>query len=122
MTILLKWTARVDMDLWVLEPNGNPDTESDWVSYKKHRGAGKLSPDNTTGGGTSFEKYEVTNGPRGIYRVRVVFFADHRATAEGRGDPVDIQLIVTRNGAPTIYTQRFNRAGDVAPLGPIWSN
>lgn len=100
--ILLMWTEKVDLDLWVLEPGGNPNNERDWISYKKHRGAGKLSPDNTNGGGTSFELYEVTNGPRESYRIKVKFFNDHRTPAEGKGRDVSFRLVATRSGENAI--------------------
>lgn len=93
----LVWHDRVDLDLWVTEPNGRV------INYQNKNqgggnGAGSLDVDNTQGGPNSHELYTVRNGPTGDYQFQVKLFRDGRPQGGGQGQPVRCTVTFHRNG------------------------
>ncbi len=117
LDVKIEWTAKVDVDLWVYEP-GNPNK----IYFGRRKGAGELTPDNTTGGASAFETYKLNAGPAGTYRIVVNLFSDRRTPQEGRGTPVDVTLRIETPQRPYTIPLRLTRVGESSAERPVTLN
>jgi hypothetical protein len=85
--ITLSWSQPADLDLWVLEPGGDPDLdEGDWIYYGQYNSGGTQEPGTSPTGGTLEEDvipgcteegeyvenvFWIGSAPAGTYTVRV---------------------------------------------------
>jgi len=105
VTVTLRWTAPVDLDLYVTDPVletvyfANPRTASGGVLERDARCAGQ-------GPGEQAERVRWTAPPAGRYRVGVDFLE----ACGGRLDEVAWSLTVDVNGARREMTGRAQRA------------
>eukprot|EP00812_Abedinium_dasypus_P010891 NODE_4484_length_670_cov_218.130081.p4 GENE.NODE_4484_length_670_cov_218.130081~~NODE_4484_length_670_cov_218.130081.p4 ORF type:complete len:133 (+),score=40.19 NODE_4484_length_670_cov_218.130081:3-401(+) len=95
MGVWIAWdTDQTDVDLHVVEPNGNE------VYYSNNRSGlgGLLSRDFTRGYGP--EVYTLPQPPAGEYRVRAKFFASHQASAATGATSVVVWSFANLGGLP----------------------
>jgi hypothetical protein len=99
LRVTITWnTDATDVDLWVIEPDG---TKCFYKNAKTPSG-GQLSQDQTQGYGP--ERYEISQAPKGEYRVIVHYFSPNRNLLGGESH---VQVVVTRNaGTPQETVER----------------
>ena len=107
MEITLRWWEPVDLDLWVLEPGGDPETG--WIYFGQHNQE-QGHPDSPTGGHLQFDEipdcetsgeyvehvvWSTETAPEGTYTVRVDLFND----CNSEGSPqIEYEVIIRVNG------------------------
>jgi tetratricopeptide (TPR) repeat protein len=98
LRVVLTWdTDNTDIDLHVVDPNGEEAFYGDPLSYQ----GGRVSPDNTEGYGP--EEYSLKIAKPGKYRVEVNFYGHRQQVLS---DATTIQLdFFTRYGMKNLQTQ-----------------
>jgi uncharacterized protein YfaP (DUF2135 family) len=105
MEVTLTWNSLADLDLHIIEPNGNR------VSWEKRQGVTtRLESDNTTGFGPEVGFVPVGTSLRGVYQVYIVHY---------RGSiPTTATIAISLNvGTANVQTALFTRqttSGNVA--------
>lgn len=84
LRVVLTWDAdSTDIDLWVIDPSGEPV----YYSHPRSSSGGRISKDYTQGYGP--EVFTITRPLPGTYRVQAHYFGDHRQSLAG---PVTAQV------------------------------
>jgi hypothetical protein len=101
LRVTISWnTDATDVDLWVIEPDG----EKVFYSNKKSKNGGELSEDQTQGYGP--ERYRIAKAKSGEYKVIVHNFNPNPNLLGGE---THVQVVVTRYaGTPRETSQRYN--------------
>ena len=96
----LTWDAdNCDIDLWVVDPNGEIAKYDHPLTYQ----GGRMSRDFTSGYGP--EEFILRKPKAGTYQVKINYFGDRRQTAIG---PVTVQMRLTTDfGLPSQKEQRI---------------
>ncbi len=99
LRVTITWnTDATDVDLWVIEPNG----EKCFYSHNRTKNGGELSQDQTQGYGP--ERYQVTKAQPGEYRVIVHYFGINPNLLGGE---THVNVVVTRfAGTPHETSER----------------
>ena len=97
---VLTWDSdNCDIDLWVVDPNGEMAKYDHPLTYQ----GGRMSKDFTQGYGP--EEFILRNPKPGIYRVKMNYYGDRRQTAIG---PVTVQArLITDFGLPSQKEERI---------------
>lgn len=108
LKVTLLWDFPADIDLHVLEPNGN---EISYRNRKDSRTGGSLDVDNRTGGEGSAENIFWSNPQSGLYKVWIHYFSGSiRNGAEGSGD---CNVVIFRKGQqPMTFRVPMRRKDD----------
>ena len=95
----ISWnTDNTDVDLWVIEPDG----EKCFYSHNRTKNGGELSQDMTQGYGP--ERYQIKKAQKGTYRVIVNYFNMNPNLLAGE---THVNVTVTRfAGTPQETTER----------------
>jgi hypothetical protein len=101
LRVTISWnTDATDVDLWVIEPDG----EKVFYSHKTSKHGGELSEDQTQGYGP--ERYRIAKAQAGEYKVIVHNFNPNPNLLGGE---THVQVVVTHNaGTPRETSQRYN--------------
>ena len=116
LRIMLSWdTDETDVDLHVLEPNG----EEAFYSHRRTSTGGFVSEDVTTGYGP--EEYLRKEAPKGVYKILANYFASHRQALTGAA--VVTATVYTNWGRADekrqILSFRLDKPKDKCPIGEI---
>jgi tetratricopeptide (TPR) repeat protein len=97
---VLTWDAdNCDIDLWVVDPNGETAKYDHPLTYQ----GGRMSKDFTQGYGP--EEFILRNPKPGAYQVKINYYGDRRQTAIG---PVTVQArLITDFGLPSQKEERI---------------
>jgi uncharacterized protein YfaP (DUF2135 family) len=116
LRVVLSWDADLtDVDLWVIEPNG----EKCFYSHNRTRMGGRISRDFTQGYGP--EEYVVRHGMSGPYQIQANYYGSSQQTLIG---PATLLATVYTNfGRPneehSTLTVRVTEVEDVIDLGNV---
>ena len=114
LRVVLTWDAdNTDIDLHVIDPNGEEAFYSHPLSYQ----GGRVSPDNTTGYGP--EEFTLKIAKPGQYRVEVNFFG-HRQQAISEATTIQLHFFThyaTRQVKKESVTMRLKEAKDRILVG-----
>ncbi|MFL5244374.1 MAG: VIT domain-containing protein [Gemmataceae bacterium] len=117
LRVTISWnTDATDVDLWVIEPNG----EKCFYSHRNTRSGGELTEDQTQGYGP--ERYQIKNAQKGAYRVLVHYFRPNPNLLAGE---THVNVVITRHaGTPqekmerrTVILRRQNEEVEVCQVG-----
>jgi tetratricopeptide (TPR) repeat protein len=114
--VVLSWdTDLTDVDLWVIEPNG----EKCFYSHNRTRMGGRISHDFTQGYGP--EEYVLRRGMPGSYQIQANYYGSSQQTLTG---PATILATVFTNFARPneerrTLTVRVNEVKDVIDVGSV---
>ena len=99
LRVTISWnTDATDMDLWVIEPDG----EKCFYSHNRTKSGGELSADQTQGYGP--ERYQIAKAPPGTYTVVVHAF---NTNPNLLGGETHVNVVVTRfAGTPRETVER----------------
>jgi len=116
LRVVLSWDANdCDIDLWVLDPNGQTAKYDNPLTYQ----GGQMSRDFT--GGYGPEEFILRTAKPGSYAVKINYYGDRRQTALG---PVTAQVrLITGFGTPRQQekrlTVRLKNAQETLEIGAI---
>jgi len=116
LRVVLSWDADLtDVDLWVIEPNG----EKCFYSHNRTRMGGRLSPDFTQGYGP--EEYVLRRGMPGAYSIQANYYGSSQQTLTG---PATVFAAVFTNFGRQdeerrILTIRLTEVKDVIEVGEV---
>ena len=111
LKITLLWEVRADIDLHVIEPNGNHI----YFHHKHSATGGFLDVDNTRGGKGSAENIYWTDPPSGAYQVSVMYYAPMNGPA-----PVSCKVVIQARGqTPRVIPVTIDHPRDIVQVTTV---
>lgn len=103
LKVTLLWNFNADIDLHVIEPNGNEI----YFNHKRSSTGGYLDVDNVDGGRGSAENIFWENPPTGNYKVQLVYYSKgNQAPTSGTCKVV----VFNKDQEPQVYTVQMNES------------
>ena len=110
LKVTLMWDFYADIDLHVIEPNGNEI----YYSEKQSSTGGYLDVDNTHGGqGAAENIFWEQNPPHGQYKVSLVYYSEGSSTP--KQGPCKV-VVFKRGQEPQVFTVGMNASQDRTPV------